>query len=270
MQLAVFCRRPCNPPSPQKNHFHPSHKKSLLKNKVLPSFLYNSGKQSRALYAGAVHLDSDTSFAESTLLNLRVKSRKWLSQEVVLKTQTWKAISLKTSRLWQQLQQTGHLTISFGIECYTTVLLIPGQDSEAKMLPKFVPSTLWQRWQSSCATVPARLSDLQHGIAPPPPPVLPPCLASCRGWGRSPYGSTKSPQNRGWKEWCFEEVKFESYTHKSLRLLIELKRKQRNLKTWDSGKLLHISHLQSTQNRAKTGEEVQLLTCQGSKRLKRH
>lgn len=203
MQLAVFCRRPCNPPSPQKNHFHPSHKKSLLKNKVLPSFLYNSGKQSRALYAGAVHLDSDTSFAESTLLNLRVKSRKWLSQEVVLKTQTWKAISLKTSRLWQQLQQTGHLTISFGIECYTTVLLIPGQDSEAKMLPKFVPSTLWQRWQSSCATVPARLSDLQHGIAPPPPPVLPPCLASCRGWGRSPYGSTKSPQNRGWKEWCF-------------------------------------------------------------------
>lgn len=31
------------------NHFRLSHKKSLLKNKVLPSFFYNSGKQSRAL-----------------------------------------------------------------------------------------------------------------------------------------------------------------------------------------------------------------------------
>lgn len=49
---------------PPKNHFHLSHKKSLLKNKVLPSFLYNSGKQSSALYASTVHLDSDTLFAE--------------------------------------------------------------------------------------------------------------------------------------------------------------------------------------------------------------
>lgn len=55
---------PATHPDP-KNHFHLSHKKSLLKNKVLPSFLYNSGKQSSALYAGTVRLDSDTSFAES-------------------------------------------------------------------------------------------------------------------------------------------------------------------------------------------------------------
>lgn len=54
--------RPAQTP---KNHCHLSHNKSLLKNKVLPSSLYNIGKQSSVLYAGTVHVDSDTLLAES-------------------------------------------------------------------------------------------------------------------------------------------------------------------------------------------------------------
>lgn len=38
------------PTQPPKDHSHLSHKKSLLKNKVLPSFVYSSGKQA-VLYA---------------------------------------------------------------------------------------------------------------------------------------------------------------------------------------------------------------------------
>lgn len=105
------------------------------------------------------------------------------------------------------------------------------------------------------------------------PPHPPPTHRSFRHASPAAGGGEDhltAPQNRGWKERCFEEGKCQSYTHKSLRLPIQLKRKQRNLKTWDSGKFLHISQLQSMQNRAKTGEEVQLLICQGSKRLKLH
>lgn len=64
MQLGCVLQVTLPPTQPPKNHFHLSHKKSLLKNKVLPSLLYNSGKQSSALYAGTVRLDSDTSLAE--------------------------------------------------------------------------------------------------------------------------------------------------------------------------------------------------------------
>lgn len=54
----VFCKGLCTPPAPPpKDHSYLSHKKSLLKNKVLPSFVYNSGKQSSALYAGTVRWD---------------------------------------------------------------------------------------------------------------------------------------------------------------------------------------------------------------------
>lgn len=54
------------PTQPPKDHSYLSHKKSLLKNKVLPSFVYNSGKQSSALcrYSTLGRVDSDTSLAE--------------------------------------------------------------------------------------------------------------------------------------------------------------------------------------------------------------
>ena len=81
-----------------------SHKKSLLKNKVLPSFLYNSGKQSSALYASTVHVNSNTSLAEPRTTESRGtaangRTRSWL------RTQTRMAVSEQTLSLRQQLRQ---------------------------------------------------------------------------------------------------------------------------------------------------------------------
>ena len=64
-------RTPCTHPEPppSTNQVHLSHKKSLLKNKVLPSFLYNSGKQSSALYAGTVHVTATPRWQNLARLN---------------------------------------------------------------------------------------------------------------------------------------------------------------------------------------------------------
>lgn len=63
-----------------------------------------------------------------------------------------------------------------------------------------------------------------------PPPTYPRSFRHASPAAGGGGDHLMAPQNQGWKEWCFEEGKFQSYTHKSLRLLIQLKRKQRNLK----------------------------------------
>lgn len=69
-----------HPPSPHKS-LPPVTQEKFIKNKDLPSFLYNSGKQSSALYAGTVHLDGNA-LQNPALLNSEVNSRKWLYQEL--------------------------------------------------------------------------------------------------------------------------------------------------------------------------------------------
>lgn len=121
------------------------------------------------------------------------------------------------------------------------VLVIPGQDRE-QMLPKFAPSQRWAevadctRFLSGCPREtsckwsghpgPHPLTPQTRGPGPCMSTQLPsiplPCLTSCRGLGlHKIWGKSRK---------CLEEGVFQSYIHRHVRLLMQLKRMQKILK----------------------------------------
>lgn len=145
------------------------------------------------------------------------------------------------------------------------VLVIPGQDRE-QMLPKFAPSQRWAevadctRFLSGCPREtsckwsghpgPHPLTPQTRGPGPRMSTQLPsiplPCLTSCRGIGlHKIWGKSRK---------CLEEGAFQSYIHRHVRLLMQLKRMQKILKRHQQ--IPPFSTNASIQNGTKIGEEI--------------